>query len=108
MLFSKWFFLYQKRRLLDSSFYSYWSFICLFPFILNLFYLYRLGCGVCVFWGREKWFVGLFFSLHSAEMGLYVPVKVFSIKTGNKEVADLPGCFVSSGLSFCVSCGEDD
>lgn len=43
----------------------------------------------------------LVFFLPSAEMDLYVPVKVFSIKTGNKEVADLPGCFVTSGL-FCV------
>lgn len=60
------------------------------------------------FGGREKWFVGLVFSLLSAEMDLYVPVKVFSIETGNKEVADLPGCFVTSGLSFCVSCAEDN
>lgn len=37
-----------------------------------------------------------FFILSSAEMDLYVPVKVFSIRTGNKEVVDLPGCFVTS------------
>lgn len=60
------------------------------------------------FGGREKWFVGLVFSLLSAEMDLYVLVKVFSIKTGNKEVADLPGSIVTSGLSFCVSCAEDN
>lgn len=44
--------------------------------------------------------VGWFFFLPSAEMDLYVPVKVSSIKTEKKEVADLPGCVITSGLSL--------